>query len=432
MNVSAQEFAWHAADAGGLYEVGRDGYLVMDGNGLSGIECRRRLSAAMAGDGAVAFRLRVVIGKRYAIRLLNDEGRAVAECRIDEDGWIRFAATPAGGSAASLDTGRFLTWFRGRPAVDPAFVPGGLDPKTRKTIESDEHRFEFAAIEGAAGALTFTLDDQPALRVPGCLLAPNEGVTAVALIAEPSPEPGSRIRLRAFEEKPAGAPAVRETFPLHWQPIPAIPRGYPDDNTHAATTRPADYRWLACTGDYCWVKARLPGKLTTGEITFEMRTPDVENETCLELHEDDATVTQGTWPIKVGILQGKFFAGFASIVDSAVAGGGFWQSQQAWYPDLVPRPDTVYHVRMAWTADGRYRWWVNDTPMRFSGVAKTGEAFSFPDLEIPGFAIPFTNAAVRPAFGGIDTIALHYGYVTPSPHRADYGRIRIQGTGLAN
>jgi hypothetical protein len=271
------------------------------------------------------------------------------------------------------------------------------------------------------GAFSFSVGGQTESRAEGCLYSGVRVITSVELEARPSDVPGNRIRLRYLRAFDDGGAADEETYPVHWRTVPGIAAGYPDDNTREARIRPAEGRWLECTGEYCWIKAGFPFKARNGEITFCLKTPDVSKESCLELHEENGAMADSTWPIKIGINKGSFFSGFASIMDSRVLGRPFWKSQQALFDDIVPEPDTVYEVRIRWREDGTYRWWVNGKPMTFSGRAKTGHRFSFPGLELPGRDIPFTNERVYPLYGGIDSLALHYGEVTHAFHTVFYG-----------
>lgn len=425
MNELIHCFRWHAADTSARYYYGRGGYLVMDGSGAGGAGacCSRYLQEPITDSaGALEVRLRVVLGHRYALHLYDSAGGLAAKCHITPAGWITFS-----GPAGELDSGLFLTWFRGRPCVDPQFVPGTADPRQKKAIESDEHCFRFTNWDFDAHSLSLDLDGEQPRAVPGGLASTARDIVRFEVIAEPSEGPGNCVRVRAYRLWRGAQLVEEETYPIFWEPAAAVARGYASDNTREAVTRLKDYRWLECVGEYCWVKARLPFKAAAGELEYSFSTPDVSLESCLELHEQNGTLTEDMWPIKVGIIEGKFFAGFAVELVSKVTGRTCWQSQQAWYPEVMPEPERIYRVKIAWEPTGRYRWWLDGQPMTFRGVAKTGKSFEFAGFEIPGHEIPFTNAAAHPPYTGIDTIALHYGLVSdPVPHRVCYGDFKIR------
>lgn len=408
-----QKFNWHAQ--AGTYRYGDQGYLVMDGQGLEGVQCSRKLAKAISdGEGAIELRLRVVVGKRYAIRLYSSTDQLAARLVIREDGWLQIARAP-------IDL--YLTWFNGRPVVDPDFIPERSGTGA-KTIESDEHSFWFGDFDFKGRTFSFSFDSSAKRQIPATL---SGDIARLELVAFPSQDAGNRIRLKQFAQIDGKRLLDSETFPIFWEPVGAIPPGYPDDNTRAAVTRPCSYHWLECSGEYCWVRGHLRHKLTGPEyeLTFDLQTPDVDKETCVELHQDDGTMAQSMLPVKVGIIRGKFFSGFASRVTSSMLGRDFWKSQQALYPQITPEPNKTYSIRIRWNNAGYYRWWVNDMPMEFSGVAKNGVPFNFPGYEIPGFRIPFLNELIKEEFSGFDTIALHYGLVSPSSHTAYYGNFRI-------
>lgn len=413
-----QTFPWHAQT--GTYRVGAQRYLVMDGQGQEGVQCSRKLVQLINDrSGALELHMRVVVGKRYAIRLYSNRNELALELIIAEDGWLH-----ASGPGGLVSTRFYLTWFSGRPTVDPSFIPekgsvGG------KTIESDELSFWFGGFDFSSYRLSFSLDNGPIQQMQ---IAPVSDIARVDLVAFPSREAGNRIRLKKLMQFADDQCIDAETFPIDWEPIGKIQSGYPDDNTLAASTRPRDFHWLECSGEYCWVRGHLPCRLDGDqyELSFDLRAADIEKESCVELHQDDGTMAQSMIPIKVGIIRGQFFSGFASRVKSSLLGEVFWKSQQTLYPQITPVAGTTYHIRIRWNRRGYYQWWVNDIAMRFSGMAKTGDSFQFPGFELPGFRIPFWNELITKPFSGVDIIALHYGLVSPSPHVAFYGNFRIE------
>ena len=418
-------FRWHCSEEG-RYVWGQDGYFIMEGKSKGGDTpeycCRRFLTRPVSGDKiSIELGVRFVLGKKYEISLLDSRGTPAVICRITADGWIRFQ-----GEVDFVDSLSFLTWFRGRPCVDPDFIPGTTDPSVGKSLESDEMCLQFKDFDLSGGSFSFEAGGQGAHLVEGCLKSEVRDIAGIEFSASRADVPGNRIRLRYLRTADSKGAADDETFPIHWRAVPSITTGYPDDNTRGAAIRPVEGRWLECTGRYCWVKARLPMKLLRGEIVFCFRTPDISKESCLELHEHNGAMADSTWPIKIGINKGRFFSGFASQVNSTILNRPFWKSQQAIYNELSPQPDEVYEVRIKWSDRGTYRWWVNGTPMRFSGKAKTGRRFDFPELEVPGYDIPFTNSRVYPPFGGVDTLALHYGTVTHAHHTVCYGNFTVR------
>ena len=385
------------------------------------IQCRRTLSRPIeGGGGSVRLGLRFILGSEYEIRFYDSRHNPAVSCCVDRSGWIRFRS-----GNELIDSGRFLTWFRGRPCVDPDFIPGTKDTKIAKSVETDEQSYIFREFDFANRSFTFELDGQDAFDAVGCIGPEIRDISAVELVSRGSATSVNRIRLRYLEVTDSEGKTEKESYPIYWWQVPAIPRGYPDDNTREARIRPVEGRWLECSGEYCWIKARLPAKLANGELVYHFKTPDISKESCLELHEENGAMADSTWPIKMGINHGRFFSGFASAIQSTVLSRPFFKSQQALFDDVIPEPNTDYEVRVRWSDKGTYRWWVNDTPMLFSGIARSGHKYDFPGITVPGQDIPFTNAFVFPPFEGIDTLGLHYGAVTHAYHTVCYGEFQV-------
>ena len=148
--VLQQDFTWHDAGASD-YDFGKDGYLAMDGIRFHRpIRCLRRLKHAIgSSDGAIELHVRVVIGRRYFVRLYDGGGWMVVNCCLDSDGWVKLIrGDGCDAGHEDVDTGAYLTWAYGYPAVDPAF-------SASHTVESDLHVLKFSNFDFGGGSSIF-------------------------------------------------------------------------------------------------------------------------------------------------------------------------------------------------------------------------------------------------------------------------------------
>ncbi len=174
-----------------------------------------------------------------------------------------------------------------------------------------------------------------------------------------------------------------EVFPIHWKPWSKVAPGYPHDRMEATRTRPVDNRWLEITSPYGWTTGELPQSLSSGELECEFKTEDVRKEFVIETHQLDGidSVAESNWPVKVGIIFGRFFCEYAFTVYSDVTKRLHAAGDQAYCDEPVPISDKIYHLKIRWEASGRYRWWLDGVPMKFTALSRyTGEY-----QEIPGF-----------------------------------------------
>ncbi len=90
--IVRQDFNWRDSGESASYVFGEDDCLKMDGS-TARVRCSRHLSRPIWGpDGAVELTLMVVLGKSYHIKLFkNAFTPAAVDCRIDENGLLRFA-----------------------------------------------------------------------------------------------------------------------------------------------------------------------------------------------------------------------------------------------------------------------------------------------------------------------------------------------------
>ncbi len=204
--IVSQDFNWHDTIDSGSYEFGRDGYLVMDGSlegvGKEGIECCRFLKEPITdGRGKVEVGMRVIpgkvwrfggedridIGKIYAIRLYDSDDELMVDCRVDRDGWIRLMQSDDEydgfkvEEVAKFDTGKAITWCRGRCLVDPkiSFPP----PQIPYGLETDLHRFGFHNFDFTNRTFDFSFDDDDPLAISIGLIGNGQDISKLELRA---------------------------------------------------------------------------------------------------------------------------------------------------------------------------------------------------------------------------------------------------------
>lgn len=387
--MASQDFNWHDAGHGATYVFGEDGYLKMDGS-AGKVECSRRLKKPIKGpDAAMELRLRVVLGKRYHIRLLDAADRPAVDCRIDENGRLKFAR-----QGQYVDSGRVLTFQRGTPFADPA-------KRKWYVVESDEHCFRFHRFDFAEGKFALVLDGAEPVVMAGCLDKAAAELCKLQL-QTCSVEVGSMIRLREYAEYAGEALVEREDFPLHWKPVPPPPKGMPDDNVRPITARPVDYRWLETSTEYGYLKVRIPS-LPKGALEFEMKALSAWCEHCLVLEQDEGIIKGGS--IQLGLLHNK--------MKISTDKGMMTVDQPTEIAD-----NRIYKIKIAWDKDARTcRFWVDGSLMTCNGSGV---------LTMPS-----------PPRNGIDTITLHPGLVGKGPKgqkmppvlRTYWGKFRIYDLG---
>ncbi len=363
MLVASQDFRWHNRGEGGVYVFGEDGYLTIDGSRGRACCSRRIENLIRRTEDAIALKLRVALGRCYHILFHGADDRIALDCRIDVDGRIQLT-----GERGTVDAGVSLTFHYGKPYADPAVRPPYCVP-------SDEHRLTFSGFDFEKGRFLFTLDNNDPVEISGCI-GPNIDEIRTIELTTVTIETGSLIRLREYAEYRGDSISFRETFPLHWAPVPPPRDGMPDDNVCETVMRPVDYRWLETATKYGYVKVRIP-PLRAGALEFEMKPADAELESCLILEEYQGIIKYGN--IQFGLLGGKI------IICTAE---GITEFDQA----VEVANDTVYRFRIEWDArSGVVRFQINGETMTHGG----SDAFSFANL--PG--------------NGIDTITLHPGDV---------------------
>ncbi|MCY3764895.1 MAG: hypothetical protein OXH06_05645 [Gemmatimonadetes bacterium] len=363
MLVASQDFRWHDRGEGGVYVFGEDGYLTIDGS-RGRARCSRRIENPIRRtEDGVALKLRVALGKCYHICFHGADSRIAIDCRIEVDGRIQLI-----GERGTVESGESLTFHYGKPYAHPAVRPPYVVP-------SDEHRLTFSEFDFETGTFMFTLDNNNPVEISGCIGPDIDEIRTIELASE-TVEPGSLIRLKEYTEYSGDSSVYRETFPLHWAPVPPPPDGMPDDNVCETLMRPVDYRWLETATKYGYVKVRIP-PLRAGALEFEMKPSDAELESCLILEEYQGIIKYGN--IQFGLLRGKI------IICTAEGITEFDQTVEA-------ANDRVYTFRVEWDMrSGAARLLIDGEPMTHGG----SDAFSF------------ANFPDR----GIDTITLHPGNV---------------------
>lgn len=363
MLIASQDFRWHDRGEGGVYVFGEDGYLTIDGSRGRARSSRRIENLLRRTEDGIALKLRVALGKCYHILFYGADDRIALDCLIDDDGRIRLA-----GERGTVDTGESLTFHYGKPYADPAVRPPYVVP-------SDEHCLTFSEFDLERGRFKFALDNDDPVEISGCVTQGVDEISTIELATE-TVEPGSLIRLKEYAEYRADSISFRETFPLHWAPVPPPVDGMPDDNVCETVMRPLDYRWLETATKYGYVKVRIP-PLKAGAVEFEMKPADAALESCLILEEHQGIIKYGN--IQFGLLGGKI------IICTAE---GITEFDQA----VEVANDAVYRFRIEWDArSGVVRLWIDGETMTYGG----SDAFSFANLPV----------------NGIDTLTLHPGGV---------------------
>lgn len=407
--VFSQDFNWHTQLDTGSYHYGENGYLVMDGT-EGRIQCNRLIRPVVASqDDAVELRLRVNLGRAYALLLYNSADQVVVCCEIDEVGWIKFRSKDH-----VIDPKKYLTYSYGIPSVDPDFRT------TKRPIDSDEHRFRFDRFDFEHGTFRFWLDDAPVV-IEGAFEVPSADIAKIELQTL-TVEPGAIFRVRSYVRYEADTLIDEEKFVWDWLPIAPPPDGYPYDHVSETTVRPVNYHWLQTTTQYGWLKVRFP-RIAVGEIEFKLMTPDIQRESVILLEEDDGTFDQGQ-RLHAGILREKFIVTEASTQYSNMFDRPIPRDAHIYFDHPTPEPNTAYAIRVVWDERG-YRAWVNGVALEASGKA----------------IVPFQYAH-RP-FRYMDTLTLHPGLhgvrlsleqkqagmtppaVIPLPHLAYWGNFRI-------
>ena len=361
MLVASQDFRWHDRGEGGVYVFGEEGYLTIDGS-RGRARCSRRIENPIRGpEDGISLKLRVALGKCYHILFYGADDRIALDCRIDGDGRIRLT-----GERETVGSGGSLTFHYGKPYADPAIRPPYVVP-------SDEHCLTFSGFDFDEGKFVFSLDNNAPVVISRCMGQDIDEIGTIELSTE-TVESGSLIRLKEYAEYVFGAAATRETFPLHWAPVPPPSDGMPDDNVCETVMRPVDYRWLETATRYGYVKVRIP-PLRAGALEFEMKPADAALESCLILEEDQGVIKYGN--IQFGLLRGKI------IICTAE---GITEFDQA----VELSNDRLYRFRIEWDAgSGAVRLRIDGESMTHGG----SDAFSFANLPDKG----------------IDTITLHPG-----------------------
>lgn len=384
--VMSQDFSWHDASGHGEYRYGEDGYLVMDGS-KGTIRCSRYLKEKITSrSGAVEVKMRVVFGKPYHICLYDEADRLVADCLIDGDGWIKFRR-----GDEYVSSGEYATYAHGRPSVDPEFSRPWW-----YAVESDEVTYNFGDFDFGRGSFAFTVT-KPFMKgkvtMDGCVLTHASSVCKLELQTG-GVEPGTRIRLRHYSQYEKGTLIYHEAFPHHWKPIPAPADGYPHDNICETRLRPVGNQWLETCTFYGWVQAEMPF-LPEGELEFQMMTPDVATETCLQLEQYGSDIHFGC-PINVAIMKGKFCCTIPAKKRSRLLKRDFDAADWFYLDQPSPMPDQEHRIKIAWFRSGHFRLRIDGTP------AKVNDSYDIPVVRTGDFR-------------GIDTLYLHPGNAAIRP-----------------
>lgn len=360
----------------------------MDGS-RGEIQCHRFLRKKIVdGTATLEVKMRVVFGKPSHICLYDAADHLAMDCLVDSDGWVKFRK-----GNEYVNSGKYITWGLGSPCVDPEFSRPWW-----YAVESDEVIYRFGSFDFAKGSLDFTIVEpnlEEKVTMEDCLLTRTHAISKLELQTGVV-EPGTRMRLRHYERRENGEVIDHEEFPYHWKPIPAPPDGYPHDNFCETRLRPVGNRWLETSTFYGWVQVDIPLS-PEGEIEYEIMTPDVETESCLQLEEYRGSQHFGC-PVNVLITNGQLGCAIPKGKrHSSVLNRDFEHSGFFYFEKPVPMPSQVYRIKIGWYESAHFRVWIDGTPMRVND----------------SYDIPMTRRAQD--FTGIDTIYLHPGNASTRP-----------------
>ncbi len=393
--VMFQDFNWHDASEEGEYAYGKDGYLSMEGSAGRIKSCRFLKKKIVDCSGGLAVKMRVVLGKRYYIRLFDEADGLVVDCLIDPQGWVKFRK-----GDHYVNTQQYVTWGVGYPCVDPAFSRPAW-----YAVETDDVVYKFDNFDFEEGRLDFTIAE-PSLKetitMDGCLTRGARDICRLELQTI-DVDPGTRIRLAHYDQYENDVIIDHEEFPHYWKPIPAPPDGYPSDNICQTTLRPVDNRWLETSTFYGWVRTSIP-LVAEGELEFEMITPDVAIESVVQLgysgcdslmqRLQESRECTMYCPISVGIIHNKFCAAIPKRCHSGVINKDFNSTEFYYFDEPLPVSHQVYKIKVAWLKSRQYQFWIDDAAMEINGSRD----------------IPICCRNSTDEFNGIDTIFLHPGH----------------------
>ena len=375
-----QDFNWHDVTGEGDYVFGdggypkmeKSGYLKMDGS-RGRIQCYRPLSRKIVdGRGAVEVGLRVVLGRHYSISLYDSRDAVVVDCRIDEDGRVRFAAKDG-----VKGSGKSLTFWNGTESyTDVEKIHHKIG------IQSDEHIFRFGNFDFESGSFNFTIgkfDVEDSVTMDGCLLSDARDIARLELKTH-TIRVGNIIHLRHYKEFLNSEVVGNETFRYYWKSIPDQPQGMPMQNIREFKYRPVGNEWLETKTKYGFIETLFPVTLK-GTLEFDIKTPNVHDESAVILGEYDSATAQGGL-IQIGIAFEKFYYGNLDNPPMAVE-------------------DEIYNVRISWDGSKQsYRVWIDGVPQK----------------KERSYDIPIPYPGLRK---GIDFVCLHCGSATWSAKDAN-------------
>ena len=124
-------------------------------------------------------------------------------------------------------------------------------------------------------------------------------------------------------------------------------KGDADHSPRIVTYRPVGNEWLETKTKYGFSETLFPVTLR-GTLEFDMKTPNVRDESAVILGEYDSALTQGGL-IQIGIAFEKFYYGNLDNPPVAVE-------------------DEIYNVRISWDGSQQtYRVWIDGVPQKKEG-----------------------------------------------------------------
>jgi len=358
--------------------------LKLDGSG-GRIQCNRCLKEKIVNaTGSIEIAMEVTLGQKvYHIVLYDSHDEIAVDCRIDKDGKVGFY-----NGKEYVDSGARLAYpFSGYEKK----VWADESSRPWYTVSSNLHSYEFGEFDFQKRRLIFKFDgkshDAP-------LVTGVSDINKLELQTE-TVEPGTVIWLDHYKQIKGGKVTDYEGFPYHWEPMPAVPPGYPNDKRHAIKYRMKEHKWLEAFTKYGNVFCRLPKPVLNGSVDFEVMTPHAHQEVYFALSEMGNKRSEEAGGFFVMIFNGLWASCSEVIKDQEkiekafkiglIAGPNYYFTP--FDTPMKAENNKFYKVHVEWS-ESTYRLWIDGEPQKLKG----------------SYDFPMYGGGLRK---GVDTINLH-------------------------